>query len=240
MEWSDEGLIIGARRHGETSLILEVMTGAHGRHLGLVRGGRGKRMQPLMQPGNAVELTWRARLEEHLGFFAVEVTRLRAADLMGRPASLHALNLVGSLLRLLAEREPHQALFAAASAILDGPDAAEAPALIVRFEALILAECGFGLDLTSCAATRTVEDLVYVSPKSGRAVSRLAGEPYHDRLLPLPPFMRQGARGGTPVERIDVMQGFALTGYFLARDLFGPRGLALPDARQAYLDRLVG
>ena len=150
MEWRDEGLIIGGRRHGETSVILEVMTRGHGRHLGLVRGGRSKRMAPLLQPGNEVEVTWRARLDEHLGYYAVETTQQRAAALMARPATLHGLNLVAALLRLLAEREACPALYEAARdilATLERPEAA-APA-IVRLEAAILAESGFGLDLSS-------------------------------------------------------------------------------------------
>ena len=174
MDWQDDALIIGARRHGETSLILEVMTRRHGRHLGLVRGGRSRRMQPLLQPGNAVEGTWRARLDEHLGAFAVEATRLRAAELMGAPASLHGLNLVCALLRLLAEREPHEALYGRAQdivACLD--DARFAPAMLVRFELALLAESGFGLDLSCCVATGRREDLAYVSPRSAPTTSGL-------------------------------------------------------------------
>ena len=239
MEWRDEGIIIGARRHGETSVILEVMTRRHGRHLGLVKGGRGKRLQPLLQPGNAVEVTWRARLEEHLGFYAVETTRLRAAALMSQPATLHGLNLVSALLRLLAERDPHEDLFEAAGELIDCLDAPEiAPAAVVRFEAQILAESGFGLDLDCCAATGAREDLVYVSPKSGRAVSRLAGDPYKERMLPLPAFLRSGAAADQSVAPEAVRDGFTLTGFFLARDIYGPRGLTLPESRTAYLAQL--
>ena len=242
MEWRDRGIIIGARRHGETSLILEVMTRDHGRHLGLVKGGRSRRMQPLLQPGNAVEVTWRARLEEHLGFYVVETTGLRAAELMARPASLHGLNLVTVLLRLLAEREPHERLFELAVEVIAALDEAErAPALLVRLELALLAESGFGLDLESCAATGRRDDLVYVSPRSARAVSREAGAPYRDKLLPLPDFLRDDMPAALGAEHItpgDVAAGFALTGYFLQRDLFGPRGLALPAARDAYLAQL--
>ena len=237
MDWQDDGIIIGARRHGETSLILEVMTRRHGRHLGLVKGGRARRMQPLLQPGNAAEVAWRARLEEHLGFYTVETTRLRAAELMGAPASLHGLNLVSSLLRLLAEREPHEDLFRATEAVLGVLDDPErAPSMLVRFELAILSESGFGLDTDTCAATGRRDDLVYVSPRSARAVCREAGEPYKDRLLPLPAFLRDDV--GHPVTLADVHAGFALTGYFLARNVFGPRGLPLPSARDAYLAHL--
>ena len=236
MEWRDEGLIIGGRRHGETSVILEVMTRGHGRHLGLVRGGRGKRMAPLLQPGNEVEVTWRARLDEHLGYYAVETTNQRAAALMAAPATLHGLNLVAALMRLLAEREPCAPLYEAARdilAALERPEVA-APA-IVRLEAAVLAESGFGLDLESCAATGTRAELVYVSPKSGRAVSRAAGAPYHERMLALPAFVLDEAAGASTA---DVLAGFALTGFFLERDLFAPRGLHLPDAREAYIASL--
>jgi DNA repair protein RecO (recombination protein O) len=234
MEWHDHGVIIGARKHGETSLILEVMTRGHGRHLGLVKGGRGKRMQPLLQPGNAVEVTWRARLEEHLGFYTVETTQLRAAELMERPASLHGLNLVCGLLRLLAEREPHIALFEATRTVLARLDSTEqAPALLVRFEAAVLADSGFGIDLQECAATGSRDDLIYVSPKSARAVSRIAGEPYKDRLLVLPAFLLRDGDAGVTASEIEA--GFALTGFFLARDIYTSRGLPLPESRAAYL-----
>ena len=239
MEWRDDGIIIGGRRYGETSLILEVMTRGHGRHLGLVKGGRGKRMAPLLQPGNEVEATWRARLDEHLGSFSIETTRLRAAELMGAPATLHGLNLVLAHLRLLAEREPHAALYAIAVALLDSLDRPEiAPALLIRFELALLAECGFGLDLEECAATGRRDDLIYVSPKSARAVSRPAGEPYKDRLLPLPAFLRVDmpeSEASLPVSPTELGDGFRLTGYFLDRDLFAARGLGMPMARDAYI-----
>ena len=238
MEWQDEGLIIGGRRHGETSVILEVMTRGHGRHLGLVRGGRGKRMAPLLQPGNEVELTWRARLDEHLGYYAVETTKLRAAELMARPSTLHGLNLVAALLRLLAEREACELLYEAAREILASLDQPElAAARIVRLEAAILAESGFGLDLDSCAATGARDELVYVSPKSGRAVSRVAGAPYQAKLLSLPAFLRAwDDESAVPMD--EVRAGFTLTGFFLDRDLYAPLGRSMPDAREAYIASL--
>ena len=246
MQWQDDGFIIGARRHGETSVILDVMTREHGRHLGLVRGGAGRRMQPLLQPGNAVEVTWSARLDEHLGFYAVEATGLRAAVLMEAPASLHGLNHLAGLLRLLPEREPHPGLFALAERLLGLLDRPErAPALFARFEAKLLADMGFGLDLTECAATGARADLVYVSPRSGRAVSRGAGEPYKDRLFALPPFLlgadeaQDAAGSDRDVGEDDLRDGFALTGFFLSRDVYAPRGLILPEARSAYLARVL-
>ena len=238
MEWRDEGIIIGGRRYGETSLILEVMTRDHGRHPGLVKGGRGKRMQPLLQPGNAVEVTWRARLEDHLGAYAIETTRMRGTELMAAPASLHGLNLVLAHLRLLAEREPNRTLYEAAEALLDLLDRPDvAPAQLLRFELTLLAETGFGLDLESCAATGRLEELIYVSPKSARAVSREAGAPYEAKLLPLPAFLRDEAQ--TPVSGADIAAGFRLTGHFLDRNLFAPRGLGLPAARDAYIAQLL-
>ncbi len=233
MEWQDDGLIIGAKRHGETSLILEVMTRRHGRHLGLVKGGRSKRMQPLLQPGNGVAVTWRARLEEHLGFYAVETVALRAGALMAAVRTLQGLNLVAALLRLLAEREEHGMLFEEAVALVEALGDEAAPSALVRFELAVLAECGFGIDLTACAATGAREDLRFVSPKSGRAVSGAAGEPYRDRLLPLPGFLLGHRVNRVPPD--DLRDGFRLAGYFLQRDVFAPRGLTLPDAHDAYV-----
>ncbi|MGP0059190.1 MAG: DNA repair protein RecO [Beijerinckiaceae bacterium] len=238
MEWRDEGLIIGVKKYGETSVILEAMTRAHGRHAGLVKGGRSKRMQPLLQPGNEVILVWRARLEDHLGLYQVEPIKLRAARLMASAAALQGVNLLGALLRLLAERDPHEALYEAACVIVEHlEDKDIAAVLILRFELVVLAELGFGLDLKTCAATGTSEDLVYVSPKSGRAVSAAAGAPYHDKMLPLPDFLRPQARSATP-SPADLRAGFQLTEYFLRRNLFEPRGLALPDSRSAFLAEL--
>ena len=234
MEWRDEGLVIGARRHGESSVILEVMTAAHGRHLGLVRGGRSRRMQPVLQAGNGVEAVWRARIDEHLGMMTVEATRNRAARLMQSQVALHGLSWLGQLLHLLPEREPHPRLYETAVLVCDHLDEpAIAPALMVRFELALLQELGFGLDLSECAATGATQELVYVSPKSGRAVCRAAGLPWHGKLLALPGFLQEGARG--EVADADLADGFRLTGYFLARDLFGPRGGEVPQARADFV-----
>jgi DNA repair protein RecO (recombination protein O) len=238
MEWRDEGLIIGVKKFGEASVILEAMTRMHGRHVGLVRGGRSQRMQPLLQPGNEVTLVWRARLEDHLGTYAIEPVTLRAGRIIAHAAALHGVNLLGGLLRLLAEREPHEALHAVACVIADNLEDLEVAAvLLVRFELALLAELGFGLDLESCAASGVREDLVYVSPKSGRAVSAEAGAPYHDRLLVLPDFLRAAPLRQAPSVS-DLRAGFRLTEHFLRRDLFEPRGLAFPDARSAFLAEL--
>ena len=238
MEWRDEGLIIGLKRHGESSVIVEMMTQAHGRHLGIVKGGRSRRMQTYLQPGNSAECVWRARLDEHLGMFTVEVTRARAAQIMEKPLALHGMNLLGSLLRLLPERDPHPALYETISIMMDHlGERNVAPALMVRLELAVLAELGFGLDLSCCAATGETQDLIYVSPKTGRAVSRTAGEPWRDRLLRLPEFLGGAQEASSPLID-DVRQGFALTGFFLERDVYGPRGQPVPDARIAYLAQI--
>ena len=236
MEWRDEGLVIGVRRHGESSAIVEAMTRAHGRHLGLVRGGRSSRLKAALQPGNTLGLVWRARLDEHLGAFSIEPLALRAGRLMESALALAGINYLGALTRFLPERDPHEAIYETLTLIAERlDDAALAPALVVRFEAQMLSECGFRLDLSQCAATGTSAGLAYVSPRSGRAVSAEAGAPWRDRLLPLPAFMREGARLEARPSVEDVADGFRTTGYFLARDLFAQRGEPLPDSRRAFV-----
>jgi DNA repair protein RecO (recombination protein O) len=235
MQWADEGLVLGVRRHGETSAILELMTRGHGRHLGLVHGGRSRRMQPVLQPGNSVEAVWRARLDDQLGHFTVEPAVSRAARLISTPASLYALATLAAHLRLLPERDPHPGLYEAATALanqLDDPGLA--PSLLVRFEVEVLAEFGFGLDLSRCAATGRRDDLVYVSPKSGRAVSAEAGEPYRDRLLSLPSFLTDRPSSNRPGVS-ELKAGFDLTAAFLAAHLYGPRGESLPNERALFV-----
>jgi len=234
MEWQDEGIVIGVRRLGESDVILEAMTRAHGRHLGVVKGGRSRRMQPALQAGNGCELVWRARIDEQLGQFAVEPTRLRTASLMGSSAALYAIATLGTLLRLLPERDPHPALYDTLVIVLNALDhPILAAPLMVRFELALLGELGFGLDLLECAATGATHDLIYVSPKSGRAVSAGAGEPYKDRLFALPAFLKQ-SDAAFP-DALAIAQGLALTGYFLERHLFGPRGIPIPEARTAFV-----
>jgi DNA repair protein RecO (recombination protein O) len=233
MEWADRGLILGLKKHGESSVILELMTRAHGRHLGVVRGGRSKTMQPVLQAGNEVEAVWRARLEEHLGLYAVEAAVLRTDALISSAQALHGVNLLGALLRLLPERDPHSALFERAQVLLAHLGGPLAPALFVHFELALLAELGFGLDLDQCAATGSRQDLIYVSPKSARAVCRAAGAPWAAKLLPLPAFVREAP--GTPASREDICGGFRLTEFFLNRDVFAPRGVKPPDSRGAFI-----
>jgi DNA repair protein RecO (recombination protein O) len=239
MEWSDEGIVIGVRRHGESSAIVEAMTRGHGRHLGLVRGGRSSRLRPALQPGNTLGLVWRARLDEHLGVFAVEPLALRAGRLIGSALAVAGVGWLGALARLLPEREPHESLYEALTLIADRlDDAAVAPALVARLEAQMLAECGFALDLERCAATGARDDLIYVSPKSGRAVSRGAGLAWRERLLPLPAFLRGG--GGQAPGPTEIADAFRLTGFFLDRDVFAPRGQPLPDSRRVFLAAAAG
>ena len=235
MHWTEDGLVLGVRKHGESSIVLELMTRAQGRHLGLVHGGRSRRLQPVLQPGNTVHATWRARLDEHLGAYTVEGGELRSARFIGSPLALYGLGAMGALLRLLPERDPHPALFDTAMVLvehLDEPDLA--PILFVRFEVAVLAEFGFGLDLATCAATGRPGDLAYVSPKSGRAVSADAGEPYKDKLLSLPAFLR-GEAVLDPPGPAEIRAGFALTDYFLRLRVFEPRGLALPEERARFV-----
>lgn len=238
MEWADEGIVLGVKRHGESSAILEAMTPRHGRHLGLVLGGRSRKQRPVLQPGNSVSLVWRARLEEQLGSFTLEGTTLRAGRLMESAAALNGLGLLAAHLRLLPERDPHPVLYEALALIVDQLDApAEAGAAMVRFELLLLTELGFGLDLASCAATGLPYDLAYVSPKSGRAVCAEAGAPYRDALLPLPRFLTAGYND-TPT-RTDLAAGVRLTGFFLSRHLYEASGQTLPDGRDRFIDTVM-
>ena len=233
MEWTDEGIVLGVRRHGESSAIVELLTRGHGRHLGLVRGGAGSRMRPLLQPGNSVTAIWRARLDEHLGYYQLEATRMRAATLLTSGHAVYGVTHLAALARLLPERDPHEDIYAQLLATLDDfDDAARAAVHLVRFELAMLAELGFGLDLDVCAASGTTRDLVYVSPKSGGAVSRSAGEPWRDRLLPLPAFLRD--EDATFTEQ-DLRDGFAVTGRFLLRDVLAPRGQGHSDARGGFI-----
>jgi DNA repair protein RecO (recombination protein O) len=239
MEWTDEGIVLGVRRHGESSAIVELLTREHGRHLGLVRGGAGSRMRPLLQPGNSVRAVWRARLDEHLGTYAIEGLRLRAAALLSSSHGVYGVTHLSSLARLLPERDPHEDIFAQLQHALDDfEDIGRAAVHLVHFELAMLAELGFGLDLENCAATGETSELIYVSPKSGGAVSRSAGEPWRDRLLPLPAFLRRDDDGGGWTDQ-DLQDGFRLTGWFLLRHVLEPRGQSLSDARAGFINALT-
>ncbi len=228
MEWRDEGVVLAVRTHGETSAIAEIFTLDHGRCLGLVRGGRSRHMRPVLQAGNLVSIVWRARLEEHLGNFTLEPVSLRAGFIIENALRLTGLGSLTALAQVLPEREPHPKLYHAMRIVLEAIDHDELwPALMVRWEMGLLDELGFGLDLSKCASTGQVEDLIYVSPRTGKAVSRGAGTPYHERLFGLPDFLKGGAEASVS----DVQAGFKLTGFFLERHVFGPRNSGIPQAR---------
>ncbi|SDR13433.1 DNA repair protein RecO [Pseudovibrio sp. Tun.PSC04-5.I4] len=242
MQWQAEGIVIGTRKQGENNILLEVLTPDRGRCLGLVRGGRSRRQQPALQLGNHLSLNWRARLDEHLGFFTVEPIHLRAAHLMQSARSLHGLQSLCGQVRLLPERDPHPNLYHALDIILDHlEDPRIGAALVLRFELELLNELGFGLDLSECAATGTTSELVWVSPRSGRAVSKTAGLPYANKLLILPEFMKapQTRLAETAqLSKEDMEAGFSLTGYFLFKYIYEPRNIIWPPARDSYVTTL--
>jgi DNA repair protein RecO (recombination protein O) len=244
VQWADIGIVLGARRHGETSAVVELMTRQHGRHLGLVRGGSGSRQKPVLQVGNLVSAMWRARLDEHLGYYVIEGLDLRAASYLSMAHALYGLHHLGALCRLLPERDPHPCVFDLLEyAIAHLGDPSLAAALVARFELELLAELGFGLDLESCAATGKTAELVYVSPKSGRAVSREAGEPWRDKLLALPAFLGAAAAPEAQAEApsaAELKDAFVLTGFFLARHVYEPRGEQLPESRHHFIAAAVG
>lgn len=235
MQWSDEALVLSVKPHGETAAIAELMTRAHGRHLALVHGGRSRKLRPLLQPGNHVDATWKARLAEHLGHATLELRRGYAAQVLDDPLALAGLTSLCALARLLPERDPHPNLYEVSLFVMGFlADNAVWPALMVRWELKLLDELGVGLDLNVCAATGSNDQLIFVSPRSGRAVSASAGEPYKDRLLELPGFLAQG-RPGAPTHR-DVMAGLVLTRHFLETRVLQPHGKSLPDARVRLAD----
>jgi DNA repair protein RecO (recombination protein O) len=237
MEWSDEAIILSVKAHGETAAVVELFTRSHGRHSGLVHGGRSRKARPMLQMGNHVDATWKARLAEHLGHATLELRRAYAASAMEDAAALAGLTSMCALARLLPERDPHPALYEVTLFVLSFLDDPTVwPALMVRWELALLQELGFGLDLSACAATGANDQLIYVSPKSGRAVSASAGEPYKDRLLRLPQFLTSVRdRHAT---REDVVAGFALTGYFLQQRVLAPKGDVLPEPRSRILTHI--
>jgi DNA repair protein RecO (recombination protein O) len=233
MEWRDEGVVLTVRRHGESAAILEVFTARHGRHAGVVRGGGGRRMAPVLQPGAQLDLVWRARLDAQIGTFTVEPLRARAG-LMARRGGLAALNAVCALLsRALPDRQPHPGLYDATIALLDGLEAADRPADYLRWELRLLEDLGFGLDLSACAVTGATADLRYVSPRTGRAVSAAGAGRWVDQLLPLPLCLRGG-----PADPAGIAEGLRLTGHFLAREIGQSR--PLPEARARLVALLCG
>jgi DNA repair protein RecO (recombination protein O) len=235
MDWRDTGFVLTTRRHGESALIVELLTEAHGRHAGLVRGGQSPKRRALLQPGNLLAVHWRGRLPEHLGAFEIELLRPHAAGLIDDPDRLAALSAAAALTALaLPEQEPHRDVFQDFAGFVASLDSAGWAEHYVAWECGLLAALGFGLDLSACAATGVNDDLAYVSPRTGRAVSRSAGDPYRDKLLPLPGFLWRDAAA----EPADVLAGLALTGYFLHQHLLEPQGRTLPEARVRLAERV--
>ena len=237
MDWTDEGIVLAARRHGESSAVVQLLTREHGRHAGLARGGSASRGRGVYQPGNLLSAHWRARLAEHLGSYSCELSRGYSALLLDDPARLAGLSSACAMAEAaLPERHPYPKLYAGLVVLLEALVSSPAWAEVyARWELGLLEELGFGLDLSACAATGATEELIYVSPKSGRAVSRRAGEPYRHKLLPLPGFLvnREGGR-----EDGDILAALKLTGSFLDRHVFAPHDRRLPQARGRFIDRL--
>jgi DNA repair protein RecO (recombination protein O) len=232
IEWRDEGVVLAVRAHGETSAIAEVFTATHGRHAGVVRGGVSRKLAPVLQPGAQVQVVWQARLDEHLGSFTVEPLRSRAGA-MGNRLSLAGLNAVVGLLSLaLPERDPHPELYQRTVALLDLLDQTDLwPLAYLQWELALLEEMGFGLDLSQCAVTGATQGLVYISPKTGRAVSATGAGEWADRMLPLPPVLL----GDGDASQVDIVAGLATTGYFIEHRLLRGSGDKLMPAARARL-----
>lgn len=244
MEWSDSAIVLSSRPHGENGVILELLTREHGRHLGLVRGGTSRRMRPTLQPGNTLDAHWRGRLAEHLGSYSAELSQARAGALMDGRASLVGLNAFSAVCAAaLPERQPYAPVFVVGEILLDAmvsSDARHWLALYARWEAGLLEALGFGLDLSECAATGATDELVYVSPRSGRAVSRAGAGIYADRLFRLPGFMAgQGRNPDSDPDAAEIAAALALTGHFLQQRVLEPHGQKMPQARLR-LDALPG
>ncbi|MCC7048050.1 MAG: DNA repair protein RecO [Alphaproteobacteria bacterium] len=235
MDWIDDGIVLGARRHGESALVVSLLTKAHGRHAGLVYGGAGRR-RALFEPGNRLRAAWKARLSEHLGSYMCEMLAADAALLLDDAGRLAALTSACALVEAaLPEREPHPLLFDSLGALIGALGLPNYGASYVRWELGLLAELGFGLDLGRCAATGANDDLAYVSPKSGRAVSAAAAEPYRRLLLPLPRFLIESVEPGPR----ELAEGMRLTGFFLNEHVFAHRAGGMPAPRLRLVERLV-
>lgn len=235
MEWRDHGILLSLRRHGEAAAIIDVFTEGHGRHAGVVPGGASRKQAPILQPGAQLDLTWRARLEDHIGTYRAEPLRSRAAAALSGRLALAGLNAVTALLSFaLAEREVHKPLYRRSEQLLDllGQDEIW-PLAYLNWELALLEELGFGLDLSACAATGINDELIYVSPKSGRAVSRHGAGEWAERMLPLPPCLR----GEGPAPDAEIAEGLRTTGYFLEHRLAPALGhRPLPEARARFVD----
>lgn len=239
MEFEDDAYVLTARAHGEAGAIVELLTERHGKYAAHVAGGASRKMKPFLQAGARVLVRYRARVSDQLGSAALEPVGEGPSALFDDPLALAGIAAAAAVAAgALPEREPHPGAFLAFEALTGAfahPDIW--PAVFVRFEAGLLTDLGFGFDLSKCAATGAVDDLIYVSPKTGRAVSRAAGEPYRDRLLALPPFLLSAQHGLAPG---DIGAGLALTAHFLEAFIFNPMNRPLPPARLWLLDRLTG
>jgi DNA repair protein RecO (recombination protein O) len=233
MRWADDGIFLSGRPHGESSVIADIFTRENGRARGLVKGGRSRRIRPILQTGNGLKVEWRARLDDQLGVYTAELTEPTASRVLDDKLSLAGITALAALLQVLPERDPHPGLFDAAKACLSTAGYESFPASLIRFELRFLNELGFGLNLTACAATGRTDDLAYVSPKSGQAVTREAGEPYRDRLLPLPPFLSRAPGTDQPCHA-DLQAAFAMTGHFLGAHVFEETGRPIPKAREEF------
>ncbi|MDX8350307.1 DNA repair protein RecO [Cognatiyoonia sp. IB215446] len=237
IEWSDEGVLLVTRPFGETSVIAEVFSENHGRHAGVVRSGTSRKVAPILQPGAQLSVTWKARLDSHLGSFTVEPIRSRAASAMGDRLALAGLNAVCALLALvLPEREGHPALYGRTINLLDLLGQTDIwPLAYLRWEQALLEEMGFGLDLSACAVRGVNDDLIYVSPKSGRAVSRDGAGEWADRMLPLPPVLS----GQGDATNAEIVTALGTTGYFIEHRLVKSLGdRPVPGARGRLLDAI--
>lgn len=237
MEWEDDAFVLSARAFGETGAIVELLTAERGKFAAHVAGGASRKMKPFLQPGAKVIARYRSRVSEQLGSASLEPIGEGPASLFDDALALAGLASAASIAAALPEREPHPGAFHALEAligVLGNPDIW--PAVYVRFEAGLLSDLGFELDLSKCTVTGSMDDLVYVSPRTGRAVSRDAGEPYKERLLALPPFLLS-SQGG--LSEGDIRSGLELTGHFLEQHVFGPINRPLPPARVWLVQRLA-
>ncbi len=240
ISWEDDGVVLAVRRFGEHDAICTLLTAAHGRTAGMVKGGSGKNGRSLLQPGNHLRASWRARLDSQLGVYTLESIRAFAAEALDSAAALAGVAALCAMAEAaLPEREPHDEVYRQCLHLLEHIGAAGWDAHYVLWELALLRDMGYGLDLGSCAATGVTEDLAYVSPRSGRAVSRAAAAPYLKQVLHLPAFIRDDSASlaATPVE---IAQGLALTGHFFDLHVFAPHGRAAPPARQRFLERFLG
>jgi len=236
MDWSDQGIVLASRPHGETGLVVSLLTRTHGRHSGFVHGGVSRKARPVWQMGNLVEVNWRARVAEQLGNYTGELREPHAARALDNAAELAGLSAACVMVdAALPEREPHPAMFDGFHAFLTVLGHPGWEAIYVRLELGLLQELGFGLDLEKCAATGATDDLAFVSPKTGRAVSRAAAGPYKEKLLALPAFL---STGGLPADDEELRQGLDLTGFFIERHVFWPQNKPLPPARARFMETL--